>query len=100
MIQLAGIVAAEPQLLADGGRVAMAVVGARGDASVWTFRYAGWEPVDTAHGPVRAVKLVREGRSAYDTTAEVWLDPDRSYLRVHATLRNAGRSEYDLLLDP
>ena len=32
MIQLAGIAAAEPQLLAEGGRITMVVVGARGDA--------------------------------------------------------------------
>jgi hypothetical protein len=48
---------------------------------------------------VRAVKLVREGRAAYDTSAEIWLDPERSYFPVHATLRNSsGAPEYDLLL--
>ncbi len=34
MIQLAGIVAAEPELLVEGGQVAMVVVGARGQAAV------------------------------------------------------------------
>jgi len=100
MIQLAGIAAAEPERLVDGGRIAMVVVGARGDASVWTLRYAGRETVEAASGPVHAVKLVSEGRSAYDTSAEIWLDPERSYLPVHATLRNStGASEYDLLLE-
>jgi len=100
MIQLAGIAAAEPDRLVDGGRIAMVVVGARGDASVWTLRYAGRETIETAAGSVQAVKLLREGRSAYDTSAEIWLDPARSYLPLHATLRNsAGASEYDLLLE-
>jgi hypothetical protein len=100
MIQLAGIAAAEPELLVDGGRIAMVVVGARGDAGVWTLRYAGRETIEAASGTVHAVKLVREGRSAYDTSAEIWLDPERSYLPVHATLRNStGASEYDLLLE-
>ena len=78
----------------------MVVVGARGDASVWTLRYAGRETIETVAGRVNAVKLVREGRSAYDTSAEIWLDPERSYLPAHATLRNSGdASEYDLLLE-
>ena len=99
MIQLAGIVAAQPELLTEGGRITMAVVGARGDASIWTLRYVGIETVETANESVRAVKLVRDARSAYDTNAEIWLDPERSYLPAHATLRNsAGISEYDLLL--
>jgi len=100
MIQLAGIVAADPALLHEGSRITMAVVGARGDAGIWSLRYAGEETVETASGTVSAVKLVREGRTANDTTAEIWLDPARSYLPAHATLRNAsGASEYDLLLD-
>jgi len=100
MIQLAGIAAAEPEQLVDGGHIAMVVVGARGDASVWTLRYAGRETIETAAGSVQAVKLLREGRSAYDTSAEIWLDPERSHLPVRATLRNStGASEYDLLLE-
>jgi len=100
MIQLAGIAAAEPERLVDGGRITMVVVGARGDAGIWTLRYAGRETIETAWGTVHAVKLVREGRSAYDTSAEIWLDPERSYLPAHATLRNSGgASEYDLLLE-
>jgi hypothetical protein len=100
MIQLAAIAAAQPGLLAEGGRISMAVAGARGDASVWTLRSAGSEAIETAAGTVHAVKLVREGRSAYDTSAEIWLDPERSYFPAHATLRNSGgASEYDLLLE-
>jgi len=100
MIQLAGIAAADPHLLAEGGRITMVVVGARGDAGIWSLRYAGHEDVDTGRGPVAAIKLVREGRSAYDTSAEIWLDPERSYLPVHATLRSSsGAVEYELLLE-
>jgi hypothetical protein len=100
MIQLAGIAAAEPQLLAEGGRITMAVFGARGDASVWSLRYAGREDVQTIAGAVRAIKLVREPASAHDTGAEIWLDPQRSYLPVRATLRNSdGEVDYDLLLE-
>ena len=100
MIQLAGIAAAEPERLVDGGGITMVVVGARGDAGVWAFRYAGRETIETVRGTVHAVKLVRAGRSAYDTSVEIWLDPERSYLPAHATLsNNAGAPEYDLLLE-
>ena len=101
MIQLAGIAAAEPGLLVDGGRITMVVIGARGDAGIWAFHCVGRETIDTGRGSVRAVKLVRAGRSAYDTSAEIWLDPEQSYLPVHATLRNGdgGALEYDLLLE-
>ena len=100
MIQLAGIAAAEPGLLVEGGRISMVVVGARGEASVWTMRCDGPEDVETAWGTVHAVKLVRQGHSLYDTNAEIWLDPARDFLPAHATLRNsAGASEYDLLLE-
>ena len=100
MIQLAGIVAADPALLHEGSRITMAVVGARGDADVWSLRYAGEERVETPSGGVAAFKLHREGHSPNETTAEVWLDPARSYLPVRATLGNgSGAPEYDLLLD-
>jgi hypothetical protein len=100
MIQLAGIVAAEPQLLVEGGQIRMIVVGARGNASVWVLRYAGHESVETAGGTVPAVKLVRDGRSANDSGYEIWLDPEHGYLPAHATQRNSsGGSEYDLLLE-
>ena len=57
MIQLAGIAAAEPERLVDGGGITMAVIGARGDAGVWAFRYAGRETIETVRGSVQAVKL-------------------------------------------
>ena len=94
------VAAAEPERLVDGGGITMAVIGARGDAGVWAFRYAGRETIETVRGTVHAVKLVRAGRSAYDTSVEIWLDPERSYLPAHATLsNNAGAPEYDLLLE-
>jgi len=99
MIQLAGIVAADPALLHEGSRITMAVVGARGDADVWSLRYVGQETVETPSGRVAAFKLIREGHGPNDTTAEVWLDPARSYLPARATLGNSsGAPEYDLLL--
>jgi hypothetical protein len=100
MIQLAGIAAAQPELLVDGGRISMAVAGARGEADVWTLHSVGVETVETRRGAVRAVKLVRDAHSAHDTGAEIWLDPEHSYLPARATQRNgSGAVEFDLLLE-
>ena len=86
MLQLAAVAAAEPLLLAPDGKIALYVVGARGDADLWVFRYVAHETVDTASGPVRAVKFAREPRGAYDTQVEAWLDPARHHLPVRARL--------------
>ncbi|MGZ5156581.1 MAG: DUF3108 domain-containing protein [Caldimonas sp.] len=100
MIQLVGIVAADPERAADGARISMVLVGARGEASVRTLRSAGRDNAETASGSVPAIKFVVDGRSAYDSSYEIWLDPGRGWLPVHATARNgAGESEYDLLLE-
>ena len=100
MIQLPGIVAADPERLVGDARIAMVVVGARGDAGVWTLRYAGRDDVETPAGTVHALRLVRDARSVSDTSAEIWLDPQRSYLPARALLRNSsGGVEYDLLLE-
>jgi hypothetical protein len=100
MIQLAGIVAAEPERASEGGRISMAVVGARGDAGVRTLSFAGREDAQTVSGTVPALKFVAPARSTYDTSYEIWLDPAHSYLPVRATRRNgAGEVDFDLLLD-
>jgi Protein of unknown function (DUF3108) len=93
MVQLAGVVSADPKRREPGGEVAMAVVGVRGDLSPWVFRYVGDELVDTGLGPVTAAKFVRERRDAYDTTAEVWLDPARYHLPARALLRSGPDDE-------
>jgi len=100
MIQLAGIAAAEPALLVEGGRITLVVVGARGEARVWNVRYAGRENVETASAVVHAVKFVRDRDGPYDRSYEIWLDPANGYLPAHVTRRNAdGSSDFDILLD-
>lgn len=100
MIQLAAVAAAEPQRLAPGGKVALYVVGARGDADLWIFRYVAHEDVVTVGGPVAAVKFAREPRGAYDTQVEAWLDPARHHLPVRARLNHSPDSEaLELLLN-
>jgi hypothetical protein len=90
MIQAAAIAQASPKLMAAGGRIAMFVTGARGDAEVWAFQVLGVEDVD-AGGTVRhTIKLLREPRKPHDTRVEVWLDPAEHHLPVRARLSNGG----------
>ncbi|HEY9064416.1 MAG TPA: DUF3108 domain-containing protein, partial [Burkholderiaceae bacterium] len=100
MVQLAAIVAAQPNLRTPGAKVVMQVVGANADASVWSFRCAGSETIETGIGPIDALKYVREPRpGAYDTTAQAWLDPKHHFLPARATLRSGPNDEgYELHL--
>ncbi len=99
MVQLAAIVAAEPQLSVAGARVAMYVVGSHGDADVWVFRCMGPESVSTGAGTTAAIKFVREPREAYDTSVQVWLDPRQHSLPVRALQKSGSNDEaFDLHL--
>jgi hypothetical protein len=93
MLQLAAIVAAEPTLRHSGAKVLMGVVGAHADASVWVFRCVGREAVETGAGVVDSIRYVREPRDPYDTTVQVWLDPQHHFLPVHATQKAGPNDE-------
>lgn len=97
MIQIAAIASADPKRLASGARVAMYVVGARGDADVWAFRVQGMEMVTAGESTMRTIKLLREPRKPHDTRVEVWLAPGLHYLPVRARLTSDG-APLELLL--
>ena len=88
MLQLAAIAAADPSLVAPGGRISFVVVGVRGEADVWTFVHVADETLALAGGSVSAVRLLRQPARDYDTRAEVWLAPQQHYLPLRAHLSN------------
>jgi len=90
MLQLAAIAEAEPALVGPGGRVSFLVVGARGDADLWTFVHVGPETLALPEGDTPTLHLVRLPQRSYDTRADVWLDPARHHLPVRARLANAA----------
>ncbi|WP_341890765.1 DUF3108 domain-containing protein [Variovorax sp. YR752] len=98
MVQLAAVAAAEPARLAEGERIVLQVVGARGDASLWAFRSEGAETLMLFSERIETVKLLREPRSAHDTRVEVWLDPARHHLPVRATLGSGEDDRLELRL--
>lgn len=93
MVQLAAIVAAQPNLRTPGAKVVMHVVGANADASVWAFKCMGNETVETDMGAIDAIKYVREPRGPNDTTAQAWLDSRHHFLPARATLRSGPNDE-------
>ena len=97
MIQLGAIVAAEPGFSVAGAKLVLFVSGAHGDAGVWSFLCLGPDAVESRAGSVAALKFRREPRGPYDTTVEVWLDPQRHHLPVRASLR-AGPNDDGLEL--
>lgn len=94
LVQLAGVLNAEPALAEPGTRLRMVVAGARGDAEVWTFTVQPRAALEVPAGLVeQPVHLLREPRRPYDTEVQVWLDPAREHLPVQLWLRLRATGE-------
>ena len=101
MLQLAGVLAADPALGQPGSEVRLQVVGVRGDAALWIFRVMALQTLALPAGEVvSAVHLQREAARPYDTAVDVWLDPARHHLPVRLRLQNRADgpvTAFDLL---
>jgi hypothetical protein len=100
LVQLGAVLAADPALQRPGARVKLFVVGARGDADVWTFVVQGVQPLSLpGRPPVEALHVLRLPHRPFDTRAEAWLDPARGWLpvRVRLVTPDSG-DETELLL--
>ena len=94
MLQLAGVLAADPTLGEAGREVALFVAGVRGDAAVWTFTASGPQNLVLPSGTVAgAVHLHREPQRAFDTRVDIWLDPARHHLPVRLRLQTRAEGE-------
>jgi hypothetical protein len=98
MVQLAAVAEAEPARLTAGGHIVLQVVGARGDATTWTFLSLGEETLNLFSEPFHTVRLLRTPRHPYDTRVEVWLDPARHHLPIHATMGSGEDDRIELRL--
>jgi len=93
MLQLPAIIEADPKRFQPGAHIAMWVVGARGEMSVWSFAIEAREAIDVPAGMVAgALHLRREPRKPYDTLVEIWLDPARHHLpaKVRMSIPQTG----------
>jgi hypothetical protein len=94
MIQLAAVLQANPELGSAGAEVSMMVVGAHGDADVWTFTVVGAETVDGPGGEtLDTLLLQREARHAHDPQVQVWAAPRLHHLPVRLRLTRRGGGE-------
>jgi hypothetical protein len=87
LLQLAGVMSADPGLASPGREVSMRVAGPAGDADVWQFIVQGGEPDAADAGVPGALHLRRQALRPYDTQVDVWLDPGRYHLPVRVVLR-------------
>ncbi len=89
MLQLAGVMAADPTLGAPGRGVSMLVAGPRGEAAGGLFCVVALEPgvadAGLQEGPL--LHLRREALRPYDTQVDVWLDPARHHLPARVRMR-------------
>jgi hypothetical protein len=96
IVQLAAILQADVALAEDpSARISMMVVGAHGDADVWTFVAQGSEALPGPGGEtVDAQRFKREARHAYDADVEVWVARELHHLplRLRLVRRQGGES--------
>lgn len=97
-LQLAAMVAGEPEKYSRGTTVTVQVVGAR-EASLWLLTVEGPETLILPIGEVPTLKLQRNPRQPYDQKVELWLAPLHGYLpaRIRLTQSNGDYLDQKLL---
>jgi hypothetical protein len=95
LIQLAAVVAADPQRYgAAGAVVELFVAGARGDADRWRFDAQGVQSVELADGTsIQTWAYERAPLRSYDVRVQAWLAPALGWLpvRLRVSPTGAGR---------
>ena len=99
IVQLAAVVAAEPERRSAGAVVAIPVAGLRGEAGVWRFRALAAEAGVRADPGIGPIRFLRERQGLYDVEVEIWLDPARHFMPARLVMRTAsGASALELVL--
>lgn len=88
-VQLAAMLAGEPQRYPPGSTISMQTVGTR-IAEPWTFTVDATETLSLPGGEQQALRLTRLPRRDYDQKVEIWLAPALAYLpaRIRITQSN------------
>ena len=84
-MQLASMLAADPQKFPPGTGIMVQTVGTR-DAQAWLFTVDADEALDLPGGRVATRKLVRQPRAEYDIRVELWLGTTMDYVPVRIRL--------------
>lgn len=90
-IQLASLIAGEPERYPVGSSIELQAVGAR-EADSWRFVIDSEEQLPLPDGVQATLKLKRAARQLYDPTVELWLAPALGYLpaRIRLTQTNGN----------
>jgi len=94
-VQVAAVLQADPARAVPGARLSMMVVGAHGDAGLWTFTVQEQVVLEGPGGEaLPAWQLRRESSHAHDPQVQVWLAPALHHLplRVRLTQPRTGES--------
>lgn len=94
LIQLAAMLAGEPERHTRGHSVVVHTAGSR-DADLWRFTVGTTDTLDLPMGPLPAVHLRREPLHTYDNRVEVWLAPSLGYLPVRILWTQANGDVVD-----
>ncbi len=89
ILQIAGILAAEPAKYPPGASLALQTIGPT-SADIWQFTVEGPETIRLPSGTLDSLKLTRNPRKEYDQKVEVWLAPAMGYLPVRLKITNAS----------
>lgn len=94
LVQLSMLLAGEPARFPPGTQLAIPTAGTR-EAGDWVFRVGAEEELDLPGGRVRALKLEKPPRGAYDQGIELWLAPGKDYAPVRLRLTNPDGGTVD-----
>ena len=94
ILQIAGILAAEPASYPPGATIAIQTIGPK-DADVWAFTVEGPEKSYLPYDSIDTLKLTRNPRKAFDQKVEIWLLPSMGYLPARLKITNANGDYID-----
>ena len=89
VLQLAGMLAADPARFPPASTVTMQTIGPK-DADTWIFTVVGAEKIHLPTGEMQTQKLIRNPRKEFDQKVEIWLSPALGYLPVRLKITNAN----------
>lgn len=95
VLQISSLLAGNPGRFNTAGRtLAIQTAGAK-DAEVWQFVVVGEETLGLPGGEMRALKLVRKPRHAYDQQIELWFAEKLGFLPARIKLSQVGGNLVD-----
>lgn len=94
ILQIAGILAAEPAKYPPAATLAIQTIGPK-DADLWVFTVEGPEKIYVPNGGMDTLKLTRKPRKEFDQKVEIWLAPAMGYLPARLKITNANGDYID-----